>query len=172
MIETAIAADPMLTREGCGLLHTHFNRTGQSKKLRPLEDSVERFQKRLMVAQHERARITAADTFVAHGLAEPQLAQLRKVLSSEPAIAAAAIARKQLEHFPNSPCFAVSLKIKTVWWKPRSQKANRQIVRRVLKQLALPGHFLVFVKEKNRKRLCAKVFAAPDAVIFERGRGN
>jgi Zn-dependent protease with chaperone function len=168
LIETAMAADPMLTSEGCGLLHAHFNRTGQAERLRPLEDSLELFQKKLLVAQQERARITAADIFLEHGLGEPQLAQLRKVVSSEPAVAAAAIARKQVQHFPNSPCFAVCLKIKARWWQPRSQKANREIVRRVLKQLSLPGHFLVFVKEKNLKRLGAKVFAAPAAVIFER----
>jgi len=55
LIETAIAADPMLTREGCGLLHAHFNRTGQEDRLRRVQDSLELFQKKLLVAQQERA---------------------------------------------------------------------------------------------------------------------
>ena len=133
---------------------------------------MDRFQKQIILAQQERARMTAADTFIAHGLTEPQLAQLRKIFGSEPAIALAAIARKQVAYFPNSPCFAVALTIQASWWKPRSQKTNRGIVRRVLKQLSLPGHFLVFVKEKNLKSLGAEVFTVPGAVVFERQLEN
>jgi len=97
---------------------------------------------------------------------------LRKIVSSEPSIASAAIARKQVEHFPNSPCFALCLKIKVAWWKVRGQSANRQVVQRVLKQSSLPGHRLVFVMEKNLKQLGAKVFAAPNSVFFEQAKEN
>jgi len=167
-IETAIAADPALAQTGCNLLYAHFNRTGQSDKLRPLEHRFDEFQKQNVLARQERARMTAADTFLAHELTEPQIADLRKIFSSEPDIGAAAVARKKVEHLPNSPCFAIALRIKVSWWKPRGQKANGELVHRVLKQVRLPGHFLVFVSEKNLKALGAKVFAVPGAVVYQR----
>jgi len=130
------------------LLYAHFNRTGQRDKLRPLENRFDEFQKLNVLAQQERARIIAADTFIAHELTAEQIAGLRKIFSTEPDIGAAAVARKKVQHFPNSPCFAVGLKIKVAWWKPRGSAVNRKLVHRVLKQVRLPGHFLVFVGEK------------------------
>jgi len=167
-VETAITSDPALTPNGCNLLYAHFNRTGQHDKLRPLENRVDEFQKLTVLARQERARILAVDTFIAHELTGQQIADLRKIFSSEPDICSAAVVRKRLAHFPNSPCFAIGLKIKVAWWKPRGRGANKELVRRVFKQVRLPGHFLVFVNEKNLKALGVKVFAAPDAVIYQR----
>ena len=167
-IETAITTDPTLTQNGCNLLYGYFTRTGQRDRLRPLENRVDEFQKLAALAQRERARITAADTFLGHELTGPQIADLRKIFSSEPDISAAAVARKQMAHFPQSPCFAVGLQLQGVWWKPRSSRMNRQLVQRVFEQVRLPGHFLVFVKEKNLKALGVKVFAVPGAVIHRR----
>ena len=172
LVETAMTADPALTQNGCNLLYAHFNRTGQRDKLRPLERRVDEFQKLTVLAQQERARISAADTFIAHELTGPQLAELRKIFSSEPDIGAVAVARKQVVHFPHSPCFVVGLQIKVAWWQPRGQKANHALVQRLLKQLRLSGYFLVFVNAKNLKGLGAKVLAAPNAVIYQRGAGN
>jgi hypothetical protein len=172
LVEAAMTSDPALTQNGCNLLYAHFNRTGQRDKLRKLENRVDEFQKLAAVAQQERARISAADTFIAHELTETQIAELRKIFSGERDIGAVAVARKKLQHFPNNPCFAVGLQIKTAWWKPRSSRTNGKLVHRVLKQVRLPGHFLVFVYEKNLKALGKKVFAAPNAVVFERAERN
>ena len=172
LVETAMNSDPALVQNGCNLLYAHFNRTGQRDKLRPLENRVDLFQKQNVLAQQERARISAADTFAAHGLTEEHLADLRKVLASEADIGSAAVARKLVQHFPGNPCFAVGLQIKTPWWKPRGGNANKALLQRVLKQVRLPGHSLVFVNEKNLKKLGAKVFAAPNAVIYRRVDGN
>jgi hypothetical protein len=50
----------------------------------------------------------------------------------------------------------------------RSSSANQKLAERVLNQLELPGHFLVFVDEQNLKSLAKKVFAAPGAIIYDR----
>ena len=52
----------------------------------------------------------------------------------------------------------------------KSRAAALELVHRVLKQVRLPGHFLVFVSERNLKALGSKVFAAPGAVIYQRER--
>lgn len=169
-IETAITGDLALAQTGYNLLYAHFNRTGQRDKLRPLEHRFDEFQKLNVLAQGERVRVTAADTFIAHELSAQQIAELRKVFSAEPEIGSAAVARKLVQHFPNSPCFAIGLKIKTAWWKPRGSGASQKLVQRVLKQVRLPGRFLVFVGEKNLRELGAKVFGVPGAVVYERER--
>jgi Zn-dependent protease with chaperone function len=167
-IETAIAADPALAQNGCNLLYAHFNRTGQRDKLRPLEHRFDEFQKMSVLAQQERVNIRAADTFITHGLTEAEIAELRKVFGAEPEIGTAAVARKKVQYFTSNPCFAIALKVKVPWWKPRSSAASKQLVHRVLKQVRLPGRFLVFTSEKNLRGLGTKVFAVPGAVIYER----
>jgi Zn-dependent protease with chaperone function len=171
-IETAIASDPSLAQTGCNLLYAHFNRTGQRDKLRPLENRFDDFQKLNALARQERARISAADTFLAHELDAEQIAALRQIFSTEPDIGSAAVARKQVVHLPMNPCFVISLNIKVSWWKMLSSAANRNIVPRVLKQVRLPGYFLVFLNEKNLRGLGTKVLDVPDAVIYERAEGN
>ena len=167
-IETAIRSDPALAKNGFQLLHAHFNRTGQREKLRPLENRFDEFQKLNVHAQKERAQLSAKDTFIAHELTPAQIAALKKTFGSEPDIGSVAVARKKLQHFPNNPCFAVGLKIKVPWWKPRGRNANGRLVQRLLKQVRLPGHYLIFVSERNLKALGKKVFAVPDSVIYER----
>lgn len=167
-VETALAADPTLAQAGCNLLYAHFTRTGQRGQLRPLEHRFDDLQQEAQLAQQERANIRAADTFVPGELTAEQAAELRKIFLSEPEIGLAAVARKQVAHQPGSPCYVVALKIKAPWWKARGQQVNGLLVRRVLQQVHLPGHFMVFVSEKNLKALGAKVFAVPGAVLYER----
>jgi Zn-dependent protease with chaperone function len=167
-MESAICFDPSLTQAGCNLLFAHFNRTGQRDKLRPLENRFDEFQKRTAIAQQERARLTAADIFLPHGLTAAQAEELKKALAEEPDIRRAAVARKKVLHFPESACFGVAIEIGTSWWKPRSSSANRQLVQRLVKKIKLPGYFIVFVAEKNLKKVGKKVFAAPGCVVYER----
>lgn len=166
-IESAMVSDPATAQNGLKLLHQYYNRTGQRDKLRPLENRYDDFQKQNQLAKQERSRITAADTFMPHRLSGQQIADLQKILSSEPDIRSAAVAQKKLMLFPNSPCFAIALRIKVSWWKARSNNASNQVVHRIVKQIRLPGHFTVFVDEKNLRGLGAKVFSTPGSVIYQ-----
>ncbi len=167
-VEAAMVSDPALTGDGCNLLYRFFTRTGWRDQLRPLEHRVDRFREEAALAQRERAQISANDTFIAHELKEPVLADLRKTLAAEPDLGSVAVARKQVQHFPKHPCFAVGLRVKVSWWKPRSSAANQKLVHRLVGRLKLPGHFLVFADEQGLKPLGKKVFAAPGAVVYER----
>ena len=166
-IETAMASDPTLTQNGCGLLYGHFNRTGQRDKLWPLEERMDRFQEEAAKAQHERSQITASDTFIGHELIPPQIAELRKLFETEAEITSVAVARKLVRIFPKLPCFVIALRIKVSWWKPRSSGASQELVSRIVERVQLPGHFLVFVDEGNLKSMAKKAFAVPGAVVYE-----
>jgi hypothetical protein len=153
-------------------LYAFYNRTGQQDKIKALGQRIDKFEEISMQAQRERAQITATNTFIPHELTEAQLADLRKIFISEREIGSVAIALKQVVHFKKNPCFVIGLKTKVPWWKPRSSSANVKLVNRVLKQVKLPGHFLVFVNEKNLKVLGTKISAVPGATIYSRALKN
>ena len=166
-IETALRTDPLLTQSGCELLYAHFNRTGQRDRLRPLEHRADQFREQSTLAQQERNHISVADTFVPHQLEPTPLAELRKLLATEPDIRSAAVASKWLKYFPANPCFVVALKIGVPWWKPRRQKTNQALVQRLAKAISLPGNFTVFVSGGKLRALGTKIYAVPGAIIYE-----
>jgi Zn-dependent protease with chaperone function len=168
LIESAMDADPELTQDGCNLLYGFYNRTGQRDKIKDLERRTDKFQETSRLAQHERAQVNAANTFIAHELVDAQLENLRKIFAVEAEISRVAVARKKMEHFKKSPCYVIGLNVKVPWWKPRSSSANVKLVNRVLKQVKLPGHFLVFANEKNLKGLWTKISNVPGAQIYAR----
>jgi len=167
-METSILSDPLLTEDALQLVYGHFVRTGQRDKLRALEDRVEKFREQSQFAQIERGNVTSSDTFLAHELSAEQLKALREIFSAEGEIGSAAVARKQVDNFPQSPCFVIALKVGVSWWKPRGSTANQQLVNRVLERVQLPGNFLVFVVEQNLKALGNNIFSAPGSLVYER----
>jgi Zn-dependent protease with chaperone function len=167
-IENAVAGDSSLTGDACELLYAHYARTGQRDKLRAMEERGERFSEESRLAQEERANVCAADTFVAHKLSPEQIATLCNVFAAESEIGSAAVARKQVRHFPDSPCFVIGLRVEVAFWKLRSSAASQKLVNRVLEKVTLPGYSLVFVAEENLKSLGKKVFAVPGSLIYRR----
>jgi Zn-dependent protease with chaperone function len=168
LIESAMDADPELTQGGCNQLHAYYTRTGQRDRIRALEERMDKFQQLTVLAQRERTHITAADTFNPHELTAAELEKLRRIFRAEPDISSAAVARKQVEHFRNSPCYVVALDVKVPWWKPRRSSAGLNLVNRVLKQLQLPGHTLVFIGRKKLLGLGTRILFVPGAVVYQR----
>ena len=113
MMEAAMTSDPGLVLQACNLLYGFYNRTGQRDKLRPLENRVDQFNRVAALAQAERARVSAADAFMAHGLPPEKIEELRKICRAEPDIFAAAVARKVVTHFPERPLYVPALHVKT-----------------------------------------------------------
>lgn len=168
LIESAMETDPELTRDGCNQLYAYYTRTGQRDKIRVLEERMDKFHKLTQRAQRERTHITAADTFIPHELTEAQLENLRRIFHAEPDIKSAAVARKQVDCFKKSPCYVVSLDVSDPWWKPRRTSAGLNLVNRILKQLQLPGHTLVFISRKKLLGLGTKILFVPGAAVYER----
>lgn len=172
LIESAMNAEPELTQDGCNQLYAYYVRNGLREKIRALDERMERFQQLTVLAQRERTHVTAADTFIPHELTEDQLEHLRRIFHAEPDIGSAAVARKQVEHFKKSPCYAVALEVKVPWWKPRRSSTRQRLVKRILKQVQLPGHILVFVSRKKLLALGTKILFVPGAVVYERPEKN
>jgi Zn-dependent protease with chaperone function len=167
-MEAALASDPLLTEDALQVVYGYYVRSGQRDKLRLIEDRVDKFREQAQQAHAERGNITAADTFLPPELSPGQLSELRAIMANEGEIGGAAVARKQVMNFPQSPCYVIALKLNVAWWKPRGSTANQQLVDRVVNRVQLPGNFLVFVAADNLKALGSKIFAVPGAVVYER----
>lgn len=170
-LERAMAQDASLVREGCDLLYAYYSRTGQKEKLRPIENRVDRHQDLELAAQRERANVRASDTFLPAGITGTQLEMVRGAIAAEADVAVAWIARKQVQHFPDSPCYVIAVKIDVPFFSLRSTDANQKVIDRVIAQLQLPGYALVFCDEGNLKSLAAAVREAGQEV-FRRGPGS
>ena len=168
LIEAAMDADPELTKNGCDLLYTYYRRNGLNGKITALEDRMDKFQEITVLAQRERAQITVTNTFIPHELTETQLETLRKLFTSEPEVGSVAIVRKKVVHFKKNPCYVIGITVKVPWWKPRSSSANGKLLNRLLKQIALPGNFLIFINERNRKSFWKTISIVPFALIYKR----
>jgi Zn-dependent protease with chaperone function len=168
LVERALREDVLLTRAGCEILYGYYKRTGQRSELKRIEERFESFQQMEAQAQHERATVTAQDSFMAAELEEVNIALLRTIMEKEPDIESAAVVKKMVHVFPKHPCYIVALKIKVPIWKPRSSEANQKVVNRVVEQTQLPGPFLVFIVEKELASAGKKVFAVPGSEFYTR----
>ncbi|HMO64006.1 MAG TPA: hypothetical protein PKE47_02050 [Verrucomicrobiota bacterium] len=107
---------------------------------------------------------------MAHGLTAGELDALRLAFAAEPDIASVDLARKQVMHFPDSPCYVIAVRVKAPWWQPRSSTANEKLLNRLLEKLPLPGHSFAFLPEQQFKALGRKVAAVTGARVYERAR--
>jgi lipopolysaccharide biosynthesis regulator YciM len=168
LIERAMREDEFLTDAGSQILYGYYMRTGRREKLKEIEKALETFHEHQALAQQERATVRAEDAFIPAELTEEQAAQLRQIFANEPDIESVAVARKVVSLFPKHPAFLVALKIKVATWKFRGSDANQLIVNRVLEQVQLPGHFLVFIVEKELAKAGKKIFEVAGALVYRR----
>jgi Zn-dependent protease with chaperone function len=169
-LERAMAADPEAVPPACNLLYGFYARTGQHDRLRALEQRVDAHQELEQAALAERQALSPQDRYLPHGLDEEQLAALRRGFAAEPAVAAVDLARKEVRHFAERPCFALAVRIRIAWWQPRSATADQKLLQRLLDALPLPGVTQAFVPEQNLKALGRAVAAVPGARVYERAR--
>ena len=92
----------------------------------------------------------------------------RAILAGEGEIGSAAVARKEVIHFPQTPCYVIALKLRQSYWRLPGSTSDQQLVNRITNRIQLPGNFLVFVATDNLKALGNKIFAVPGAVVYER----
>lgn len=168
-IERAIAENPIVTPNGLEIMAAYYARNGHRDQLKELQKRHDDHQELSANAQQERNNVTARDTFLPPDLTPEQLEEVRTIAAAHPAIGALHVARKQVQYFPKSPLFVVCITVKVPWWKPRSSSANRELVYSVLNKLTLPGHSLVFIYEKELKKMGEKLMRLTGTEAYRRG---
>ncbi len=165
--EVAAEADEFWMRQACQALHDHFKATGQETELVAMRNRLDRLDEESAAAQRERATVRPADSFLPHGLPDDQLEPLRAVLAAQSDCGAAWLVRKDLRYFPRRPLFVLCR-------PPRGRPdggtvdpdRDRELVRRLIPLVELPGQVLIVARYGSFRRLAAKVMSRPDAEVF------
>ncbi len=156
-LERAMAANEELVPEACGLLHHHHRQLGHTDRLHALAVRLDRHEKELAASRAERTAVTAADTFLPHGLAAPELEALRRTFAAEPELARAELAQKELKHFTHQRLFVLCVRRQPAWHRLQDAEQDRALTRRLTQGVRLPGRVLVFPPTGGFRALARKL---------------
>jgi hypothetical protein len=152
----------------CEALQEVYRASGRMDLLREIRARLDRHESDLRASQRERSTITAGDTFVPHELTDEQLAPLRALLASIPAVGAAWLIRKKLRYFPNRPQFVLCVRgTATRWWSNNSEQET-DLVRRLVPKVELPGQVLVISRHGSFAALARVIMKIPGTEVFRR----
>lgn len=167
-LERAMELDENCVPQACGLLHDHYRYSGQAAQLRELDVRMDRHEKALEASRAERQEVKASDTFMAHGLGEPELNALREVLQPELRILRAYLARKELKHFPTQRLFVLCVYSRRPWHGFPNHDLDRALVMRLSQKVKLPGRLIICTPTGRFRALSRKVARMPGAEVFSR----
>lgn len=165
-LERAMTEDEEAVPEAGALLHNHFRATGQATRLAELRARLDRHQAALEASHRERRTVSVTDPLLPHGISEAEWAHLQEVLTAEPDLFAADLARKQLTHFPNQRLFVLAVRARPRWrwWSDRA--AEQRLVERLQQRALLPGRVLICTPSGPFRPLARKLARLPDAAVF------
>jgi Zn-dependent protease with chaperone function len=113
------------------------------------------YQALLAAAEAERSSFRTGDPVEPHGLAEPDLEALRQALKAFPVVKSAVLARKRVQHFPQSPLFVLGVRIHRKLWRRLSTQAV-EVRKALLTALPMPGRWFCYsldlVPSRHRDR--------------------
>jgi hypothetical protein len=164
--QVAAGADESWMRPACQALHDHFLATGQVERLQEMRSRLDRLDEESVAAQRERSTIRASDIFVPHGLGDEQLAPLRTVLGAQPDCGAAWLVRKELRYHPSRPLFVLCVRRRSARWWLAAPDRDRDLVRRLMPLVELPGQVLIVARNGSFRKLAAKIMSRRDAEFF------
>ena len=165
-LERALATNPDLVPQGCGVLHAHYRHLGRADQLQALSLRLDRHEKETVASRAERNEITAKDRLLPHGLSVPELAALRQVLSAEPELADAELAQKELKYFSNQRLFLLCVRRRKAWYGLADFEAERALARRLSASVRLPGRVVVFPPSGSFRALSKKLRQTADSPIW------
>ncbi len=156
-LERAMATNPELVPQACSLLHEHYRKLGQADQLRALAVRVDRHEKEVAASRAERTAVTAKDHFLPHGLSTAELETLRRILATEPELARAELARKELKYLVHEQLFVLCVRRHPAWHRLPDAEADRALARRLAQSVRLPGRVLVFPPSGSFRALARKL---------------
>jgi Zn-dependent protease with chaperone function len=171
LLEQVVAQeDELWMPRACEALHAHYRATGQADRLRVVRARLDRHDAEIAAAQRERATIRPHDSFLPHGLTAEPIEPLRRLLASRPDCGAAWLARKEVRYFPHRPLFVLCVRGTSSGWALGHAERDRELVRRLIPAVELPGQVLVIARRGPFRKLAAKVISVPEAEVYRRDR--
>ncbi len=165
-LEKAMDLEPEAVAEGCNLLYGFFQRTGRQDRLKALTERYDRHAAIMEAARQERASVTHKDHQLPHGLPPEAVQALCSQLRGCPEVEAAWLARKEVQHLPDSPYFLLLIKPRHRWYAFRSSSADQALVNKLVAELSLPGPTLVYIGNQNLAALGKKTRRVAGSAIY------
>lgn len=166
-MEKAMTLDPGYTLRASEWIADFLYRRGREEDAQPYIERARAAKKIAAEAEEERAALTAADRFEAHGLSDDVLTELRESLAKQPRIAKAWLARKVLKHHPDeNPVFGLA--VQTAFWYPGGKK----YVAKLCEELVGVGTMYIVVvnafDEEAYRKIGKLIKKTPGTLIYRR----
>jgi Zn-dependent protease with chaperone function len=159
LIERAMDDDPVLVREGCGVLARFFERRGQPIVAHRYGTRATRHATREQFASSERDQVTAMDRFASHGLSAAQLASLLDRIGRETEISRAMLVSRELRYSAGAQLVLALV--------PR-EMAPPGIAERMRNDPSLPASAAVIVLSRRDEALTSALAATPGSEVYRR----
>ncbi len=150
----------------CEALQEHFRGYGQVDRLREIRSLLDRFEADLAEARRERSTIRAGDPFSPHDLSAAEVRPLLDLLATTPGCEAAWLVRKDVRRFPDRPLFVLCVRASGPRWGAGRGDRDRDLVRRLIPRVELPGQALVISRQDGFRKLAARVMAIGGSEIY------
>ena len=157
----AIELEEQATAPACELICRHLSRRNELQRFAPYEAKYRAFQEKQALARAERTSISGTDRFLAHELPDGKVQQIAAAVRRHDTLERAWLARKHVEHYPDSPLFVLIVEGSGI--DPVSQKTLESVA------LAVPEGMAIFVFNRSaRPHVYDQVHGLPGAEIFKR----
>jgi hypothetical protein len=165
LLKQAMDLEDECIPQGCNLLHAYFRETGQAERLRDLNVFLDRHEKAVAASAAERQSVSASDVLIPHELTPDELRDLQSILSADPRVFQAHLARKQLVHFPKQRLFVLTVQTHPRWFFLPTTDADRQLVEALIPKVRLPGRVFICSPNGSFRALARKVAQVEGAKV-------
>ena len=162
-LEAAMAADPGVILDACGVAFEFWKRQGRTEEAETFRRRAEDRHAVLIRAREEREEVGAGAQFEAHGLPTAAVEELCGQLKNCRDARAAYLVRKKVEHLPEHPLYVL-------WVVPGfiTTTSHQNIVRRIAPQIKFPGQMHLLVTDGSDLRLLKIRRTLKNARIYRR----
>ncbi|MDB6064612.1 MAG: htpX 1 [Pedosphaera sp.] len=167
-LERAIAGNEELLPQAANSLHGHYQRTGQSERIRELYARLDLHEKSIAASRLERASVTASDNILAHDLSEAEVEALRQILVAQTDLAGAHLGKKELKYFAQQRLYLLCIRIRPPWHRFPNDNRERFAVNQLIKATRLPGRVLIFTARGSFRGVARKLVRVPGTKILPR----
>ena len=143
LIEDCMRRAERTRARGCELLRAFHERQGNAADAARWETQWNAELENDHAAQVERNRILVKDTFVFHGLDDPDLQTLKAALSAVSGIRAAFLVRKTTRHRSDEPLYLLGYSV-TAWHQRHNRRKAERVHRQIMETVSFPGETLIF----------------------------
>ncbi len=158
-LESVIENHPRLAVPACELARDYFLARGDDTAAQQYRLRAETFMDVEAQAEAERAALTAADAYLAHGLERESLEAIREQLEKFENIRHVWICRKQVAHFPDEPMYVL------IYQKKGWFTCEDPLGEAVIEQLELPGEYFLICKNGDARSLAKKALKVAERIF-------